>query len=141
MPSSTTSSEPPPDRLRVLLVDDNEGILTRARTALKAGCTVVDAVKDGPAALTAAERFQPDVVVLDISMPGMCGFEVAQRLRQSGSTAAIVFLTVHEDEEFVQAARDAGGLGYVAKPRLTTDLIRAIIEARAGRPFVSAGRR
>jgi DNA-binding NarL/FixJ family response regulator len=125
----------------VLLVDDNDGMLTRARTALKASCTVVGAVKDGPSALTAAAQFQPDVVVLDISMPGMCGFEVAQRLRQSGSTAAIVFLTVHEDEEFVQAARDAGGLGYVVKPRLTTDLIRAITAARAGQPFVSTGRR
>jgi len=141
MPSSTTSSEPRLDAVRVLLVDDNDGILTRASTALKVSCTVVGAVKDGAAALTAAQALRPDVIVLDISMPGMNGFEVATRLRQAGSTAAIVFLTVHDDEEFVQAARDAGGLGYVVKPRLATDLVRAIFEAYARRPFIATGQR
>ena len=139
MPSSTTSSEPQPDAARVLLVDDNEGMLTRATTVLKPFCTVVGAVKDGTAALTAAQALHPDVIVLDISMPGMNGFEVAGRLRQAGSTAEIVFLTVHDDEEFVQAARNAGGLGYVTKPRLATDLVKAIGEVRAHRPFISTG--
>ena len=96
------------------------------------------AVTDGPAALEAAEALQPEVIVLDISMSGMTGFEVAARLRAGGSTAALVFLTVHEDEEVVLAARAAGGIGYVVKPRLASDLVIAVKEARAGRPFVSA---
>ena len=101
-------------------------------------CEVVGAVSDGPSAIRAAESLQPDVIVLDISMPGMTGLEVASRLRASGSTAAVVFLTVHDDEEFVLAAKAAGGIGYVIKRRLGTDLLHAVQEARAGRPFTSA---
>jgi len=133
MPSSMTSSERP----RVLLVDDNEDMLGRAAAVLSPVCTIVGAVKDGPSALQAAEQYHPDVIVLDISMPGMNGLEVAASLRSSGSTAAIVFLTVHHDNEIVRATRAAGGIGFVVKPRLRSDLVRAVMEARAGRPFVS----
>jgi CheY-like chemotaxis protein len=136
MPSSTTSSEP----TRVLIVDDSEEVLVREAAALAEGCVVVDAVTDGQKALRAARAYRPDVIVLDISMPGMNGLEVAARLRESGSTAAVVFCTVHEDEEFIAAAKAAGGLGFVVKPRLTIDLPRAVSEAKARRPFVSTGR-
>jgi len=122
----------------VLIVDDNDAMLARASTALQASCVVVGVVKDGPAALEAARRLGPDVIVLDISMPGMSGFDVAVRLRENGSTAAVVFLTVHDDEAFVLAARAVGGIGYVVKPRLASDLQLAVQEARAGRPFVSS---
>ena len=134
MPSSITSSEP----ARVLIVDDNEEMLSRAAAVLKPGCVVVGAVKDGPAALRAAGSLRPDVIVLDIGMAGMNGLEVAARLRDSGSTAAVVFFTVHEDEEFIAAAKAVGGIGYVVKPRLVADLLLAVREARARRPFVSA---
>jgi DNA-binding NarL/FixJ family response regulator len=141
MPSSTTSSETrseaPSEPTRVLIVDDSEEVLVREVAALAQGCEVVGAVTDGPQALRAARVCQPDVIVLDISMPGMSGLEVAARLRESGSTAAVVFCTVHEDEEFIAAAKAAGGLGYVVKPRLTFDLPRAVNAARARRPFVS----
>jgi DNA-binding NarL/FixJ family response regulator len=136
MPSRTTSSDVP----RVLLVDDNAAVLARAAAMLSPACTVVAKVTDGAAALAAADALHPDVIVLDISMPGMTGFEVAARLRQSGSTAALVFLTVHGDEEFVIAARAAGVIGYVVKPKLASDLLPAIREACAGRSFVSAMR-
>jgi DNA-binding NarL/FixJ family response regulator len=136
MPSSTTSS----DMARVLIVDDNEEMLSRATAALAAGCLVVGAVKDGQAALRAAGLLNPDVVVLDIGMAGMNGFEVATRLRESGSTAAVVFFTVHEDEEFVAAATAAGGIGYVIKPRLASDLLIAVREAKARRSFRSVSR-
>lgn len=134
MLSGTTSSEP----TRVLLVDDNEAMLARAASVLTPSCVIVGAVTDGPAALEAAITLQPDVIVLDVSMPEMTGFEVAVSLRKLGSKAAVVFLTVHEDEEFVVAARAAGVIGYVVKPKLASDLMRAVREARAGRPFVSA---
>ena len=55
-------------------------------------------------------------------MPGMNGFELARRLRAAGSTARLVFLTVHEEEELILAAKNAGGLGYVVKTRLASDL-------------------
>ena len=122
------------------MVDDNEAMLARAAAVLKRGCLVVGAVKDGPMALEAAQSLQPDVIVLDISMPGMSGLDVALSLRKAASTAAVVFLTVHDEEEFVEAARAAGGLGYVVKPRIAADLMVAVREAVAGRPFVSPTR-
>jgi DNA-binding NarL/FixJ family response regulator len=134
MPSSTISSE----TARVLLVDDNEAMLARAATVLATGCEVVGAVKDGLAALAAARALDPDVIVLDISMPGMSGLEVAARLRRSGSRAALVFLTVHDEEEFVLAAKGVGGKGYVVKGRLVSDLPAAVREVRAGGSFVSS---
>ncbi len=133
MRSSSTSSEP----VRVLLVDDNEALLARAAAVLAAPCVVVGSAREGHAALDAVASLQPDVVILDISMPGMTGLEVATQLRRSGSTAAVVFLTVHDESEFVMAAQAAGGIGYVVKSRLASDLMPAVREALAGRAFVS----
>ena len=134
MPPAGASSE---QATRVLLVDDSREMLASARRALNPACVIVGLATDGPAALTAASTLRPDVIVLDISMPGMSGLEVAEALRAQHSTAAIVFLTVHDDAEFVEAAMQAGGTGYVLKPRLVTDLLQAVQEARAGRSFVS----
>jgi len=122
----------------VLLVDDNEAMLTRAAAVLTPGCVVVGKARNGRAALEAALALRPDVIVLDVSMPGMTGFEVASYLREAGSTAAVVFLTVHQEEDIVEAARASGGIGYVAKPRLASDLLPAVLDAWEGRPFVSA---
>lgn len=126
------------NEIRVLLVDDNLATLARVSTALAPGCVIVGVMRDGHAALAAARDLSPDVIVLDISMPGMNGLELARRLGQMGSKAALVFLTVHGEQEFVTAARDVGALGYVEKPRLAVDLLHAVREARAGRPFFSA---
>ena len=138
------SGEPTPplsaDAPRVLLVDDNQKTLARAKSTLSARCVVVGTVSNGEAALEAAASLTPDVIVLDMSMPGMNGLEVAERLRASGSTAQIVFLTVHDEEELILAARNAGALGYVVKPRLVSDLELAVREACAGRPFQSPSR-
>ena len=101
-------------------------------------CVVVGTAHNGADALDAVGSLRPDVVVLDISMPGMTGLEVASTLRHQGSTAAVVFLTVHDDQDFVNAAHEAGGTGYVVKRRLVMDLMVAVQEARAGRSFVSA---
>ena len=112
-------------------------MLNRVAAVLTPACDVVGAVKDGPSAIRAVAVLHPEVVILDISMPGMTGLEVASHLRASGSKAAVVFLTVHDDEEFLHAAKAAGGLGYVIKRRLGTDLLPAVQEAQAGRSFVS----
>jgi DNA-binding NarL/FixJ family response regulator len=120
-----------------LLVDDNREMLVRTAQVLESDCIIVGAVHDGPSALEAERTLHPDVIVLDISMPGMTGLDVASRLRRAGSRAAVVFLTVHDERDFVTAARAAGGIGYVLKPRLASDLTVAIREAQRGRPFVS----
>jgi len=126
-----------PELIRVLLVDDNAAMLDRAAAVLAPTCAIVGAVTDGPTALEAARTLQPDVIVLDISMPGMSGLDVAQSLKAVGSTAAVVFLTVHDDAEVMAAAKAAGGIRYVMKPRLVVDLARAVREASSGRPFES----
>jgi DNA-binding NarL/FixJ family response regulator len=79
----------------------------------------------------------PDVVVLDISMPGMNGFDVAAGLGRAGSRAAIVFLSVYGEKEFVKAANLVGAAGYVLKPWLGADLPTAVLAASAGERFVS----
>ena len=100
MLSNTMSFEP-----RVLVVDDNEAMLGCVATVLTPECVIVGAAKDGRAALRVAASVHPDVIVLDISMPGMTGLEVAASLRAAGSEAAVVFLTVHSDEDIVLAAQ------------------------------------
>ena len=92
---------------RVLLVDDNEEMLEVCAAVLSRGFVIVGSAKDGRAALRAADSLRPDVIVLDISMPGMSGLEVAARLKAAGSEAALVFLTILNDEEIILAARDA----------------------------------
>ena len=131
---ATTLSDYP----RVLLVDDNDGMLERAAAVLSQRFEIVGAVNDGWKALEAAGTLHPDIIVLDISMPGMGGLEVANRLKATGCKAAVVFLTIHDEEEIVRAARDAGGVGYVLKPRLASELPLAAAEASAGRRFISA---
>ena len=113
-------------------------MIARASSVLSNGCEIVGSAKDGEAALEAIAALTPEVVVLDISMPGMTGFEVASRLKAAGSTTAIVFLTVHEDQAVFRAAKAVGGLGYVVKSRLASDLQQAVIAASEGRPFSSA---
>jgi DNA-binding NarL/FixJ family response regulator len=98
---------------------------------------VVGSVVDGCALLAEAERLQPDVVVLDITMPQLDGIEAARQLRRLHRPARLVFLTVHEDADFAQAALGAGGLGYVVKARLASDLLPAIRAALADRRFIS----
>src|SRR4029079_9445784 len=81
---------------------------------------------------------KPDVCVIDISLPGISGIEAAIQLRELGSTATLVFLTMHEDPDYLRAALAAGAGGYVVKSRMASDLNFAIKEAMAGRLFVSA---
>jgi len=123
-------------RPRVLLVDDTPEILALCAELLKPNYEIVGTAPDGKSAIAAFETTTPDVVVLDISMPGPSGIEVARHLRSSGSLAAIVFLS--GDMEFMMAAMDAGGSGFVTKAQIGSDLRVAIREALAGRVFVSS---
>ncbi len=123
--------------VRVCIADDHIPLRDRAVQLLAHACDVVGAVGDGQALLDAAAALDPDVVILDISMPVLDGIKVAERLQETGCRAKIVFLTVHDDADFARAALATGALGYVVKPRLVSDLLAAINEALAGRTFVS----
>ena len=123
--------------MRIFLADDHRYLLELIRGLLEPTFDVVGAVEDGEALVEAAGNLQPDVIVTDISMPKLNGIEAADRLRESGSSSKIVFLTVHADPDFVRAALKTGALAYVSKSRITTDLLIAIEEALKGRIFVS----
>ena len=125
--------------IRVLVADDHKQMLEYVRGLLAVDCEVVGAVSDGQAALDAALKLRPDVVVLDISMPVLNGIQAAKRLLEAQPDAKIVFLTVDNDPDTCRAALATGALGYVLKPRLGTDLMPAIKEAKLGRRFVSQG--
>jgi DNA-binding NarL/FixJ family response regulator len=124
-------------RPRVLLNNDHPATLTLTADALAGEYLVVGSVGDGRELLAEAERLRPDVIVLDITMPRLDGIEAARQLRRSERPARLVFLTVHEDADYARAALDAGGLGFVVKSRLATDLLPAIRAALADRPFIS----
>ncbi len=124
-------------RPRVLLADDHQLVLQRVTSLLETVFTVVGAAHDGQEMVTQALRLRPDVIVADISMPGLSGIEAAHQLRQQGSTAKLVFLTIHLEDEFLDACLAEGALGYVVKAHLKTDLIPAINAALSGRSFIS----
>lgn len=123
--------------IRVLVADDHQAMLDRVVGLLSAEFTVVGAVGDGEEAVAAESRLRPDVLVLDISMPRLSGLKATNRVVTGGSRAAVVLLTVHDEPEFVEAAWQAGALGFVHKSHLGTDLIPAIRAALDGRRFVS----
>lgn len=125
------------ERPRVLLADDNRPLLDHAVSLLQKTFEVVGTVNDGELLLSEATRLRPDVIVLDITMPNLSGIEAAHELREAGSKARLVFLTVHEQSAFVRACFAEGGLGYVTKSRMITDLIPAIKEALSDHHFVS----
>jgi DNA-binding NarL/FixJ family response regulator len=125
-------------RARILLADDHKDMRERTALLLKTEFDVVAAVADGAEVLRAEAEAHPDVCVLDISMPNMTGIEAAIELKSRGSNAKIVFLTVHNDPDFLEAALASGGLGYVLKSQIASDLCVAIREALAGRSFITS---
>lgn len=97
---------------------------------------IVGTLSNGASVLTVGSGLEPDVILLDVSLGDMTGFEVAERLHSRGCCAKIVFLSVHENVEFVRAAFDIGASGYVFKSQLGRDLANAIRTASEGGHFV-----
>ena len=128
-------------RPRILLADDHQLVLERVTVLLQSTFEVVGVAHDGLEMVDEATRLSPDIVVADISMPRLDGIQAAQRLREMGAKAPIVFLTIHESVEFVVACLAEGALGFVLKTQMKADLIPAINAALAGRTFVSSLRR
>ncbi len=122
---------------RVLVADDLAPVLAAVADLLLGSFDVVGMVSDGKAALEAIVTLQPDLVVLDISMPGMNGLEVARELQNRGNKSRIVFLSVQEDSGIIAACISAGAFGYVIKAVMDSDLILAMNEALEDRVFIS----
>jgi DNA-binding NarL/FixJ family response regulator len=121
----------------ILLADDKEEMRRTVTQLLEGEFHIVGVVENGERVLELALSLAPDVLVLDICMPGLSGIEAAIRLKESGSPARVIFLTVHEDADFLEAALSVGALGYVLKPAVARDLLPAIRKALAGNIFVS----
>jgi DNA-binding NarL/FixJ family response regulator len=124
-------------RARVLLADDNKEMLETVKQLLAPRFDVVGAVTNGESLLKSAHSLRPDVIVVDISIPVINGIEAVAILKAEEFKPKVVFLTIHDDADFVTACFAAGAKGYVLKPRLVTDLVHAIDEALADRTFVS----
>ena len=124
-------------RPRVLVADDHRAMLDSLVRLLTRDFDVVAAVTDGVAAVEEAEHLEPDLLVLDIAMPGLNGIAAAARLKSNGSTAKVVFVTNMRDREFVQESMALGDVGFVVKDRLVSDLLPAIRHVLAGETFVS----
>ena len=124
--------------LRVLLADDHKAFLERVEKLLDGDFEVVGEVNNGQALLTKAQELSPDVAVVDIDMPVLDGIEAVRQIRKLGSQTKVVFLTVHEDPDMMSLCFQAGGLGYVIKSRLASDLIPAIRLASTNQTFVSS---
>jgi DNA-binding NarL/FixJ family response regulator len=124
-------------RKRVLVADDLTPVLDAVAGLLRDAFDIVGMVSDGRTALEAILKLEPDLVVLDLSMPGMTGIEVAKELKSRANKTKIVFLTVHEDSDIIATCLSAGALGYVSKGLMHSDLIPAMKEALADRVFIS----
>ena len=131
MQCGSTLSKP-----RVLLVDDNQAILDCLVKMLSQDYTIVGAIRDGPRMLDAVPLLQPDIVVMDISMPEMSGLELARVLQETPPAPPVVFVTVHDDPEFMEAAQQVGAAGYVVKSSMETELKPALELALKGQRFV-----
>ncbi len=124
--------------IRLVLADDNPEVLETLTDMLQPKYVVAGALSDGASLLQQVAELKPDVIILDISLPDMTGFDVARQLKKRGVSAKVIFLTVHENIDFVQAAFELDAAGYVFKSRISSDLVEAINTISEGGRFNSA---
>jgi DNA-binding NarL/FixJ family response regulator len=132
----TLGKEPKFSRPRVLIADDHDMVLEHVLSLLQQ-YEVVGTAHNGVELVTEALRLQPDLIVSDITMPLLNGIDALQELREAGSTARFVFLTVHEQRAFLDACFAEGASAYITKSHLGTDLLPALNDALCGRHFIS----
>ena len=135
--SDIAAKEPAASRKRVLLADDHAAMLDEVRALLGEDYEVVGAVENGEKLVEAASALNPDVIVSDISMPVMTGFEAAAKIRQLGIASRIIFLTVQSSTAYLKKARALGADGYVLKIYTNEQLPVAVASVLTGTPYFS----
>ncbi len=126
------------DEIRLMLVDDHDVVRTGLRSYLEtqAGLKVVAEANSGDLAIRTAEQVQPDVIVMDITMPNMDGLEATRRLKVLCPKCKVLALTVHEDKQYFFEMLAAGAAGYVTKQAAAEDLVAAIRAVAAGQVYL-----
>jgi two-component system, NarL family, response regulator NreC len=124
--------------IRVLLADDHSLIRQGLRALLeKQGFQVVSEAADGQETVRAVEQTQPDVAIIDISMPILNGVDATRELKKSSPKTKVIILTQHDEEQYVTEALRAGVRGYVLKSQAADDLVQAIQEVGRGSVYFS----
>src|SRR5437899_11354121 len=116
----------------VVLADDHLGMLDKVTEILGGEVRIVARVRDGISSVHAAREFKPDILLLDVAMPGLNGIEAAREVRRFGLASSIIFLTVQHDADYIQISREMGA-SYVLKSKMNTNILVATQEALAGR--------
>ena len=126
------------DPIRVLLVDDHAVVRAGLRALLEAedGITVVGEAGTGEEGVLKAQGLRPDVVLMDLSMPGAGGLEATRRIAELGQGIRLLVLTVHGAEEYLLPVLEAGGSGYVTKQSAEHELVEAIRTVASGDPYL-----
>ena len=126
--------------IRLVLVDDHQIVRTGLRMLFASDpeITIVGEAGSGAEALVLAEKLQPDVMVMDVAMPGMSGIEATRRIKEIAPNVAVLALTMHEDEEYFFEMINAGASGYVPKRAAPDDLLAAIHVVAQGNVFLHA---
>jgi len=122
---------------RLLIADDHTLVLEGLRKILEAECELVGTVEDGRALMEAARQLNPDLILLDISMPLLNGIEAARQIRKSNPDAKLIFVTMHGDPDYVREAMRTGASGYVLKRSAASELVTAIREVLKGKTYVT----
>ncbi len=125
------------NKIKVLLADDHRIVVEGLKRLLEPEFELLDVVNNGERLLEAARRLRPDVIVSDISMPGMSGLDALARLKAADPAVKIVFLTMHHNVAYAREALHAGALGYVLKQSAVEELVFAVRAAMASHVFVS----
>ena len=126
-----------PTRPRVLIADDHAMFAETLRLLLEKTCNVVGIVADGRALLSAAMKMELDLIVLDVAMPLLNGFDAARRIRERYPKLKLVFLTMHEDPNLAAAALELGSVGFVLKHSAASELLKAIDRIMGGWNYVT----
>jgi two-component system, NarL family, response regulator NreC len=124
---------------RILLADDHGIVRQGLRSVLSRDSTfeIVGEAADGREAVALAESLDPNVVIMDIAMPGLNGIDATAQIVKRNPGVAVLILSMHSDETYLLRALNAGAKGYLLKDSADVDLVRAVREALRGRPFFS----
>jgi two-component system response regulator NreC len=126
------------EKTTVVLADDHSILRAGLRLLLESqqDIHVVAEAENGPTAIEACDRFQPDILILDISMPEGSGLPVIEKIKASSPNTKTIVLTMHSDIEWIKSSISAGAMGYIVKKYAETELLMAIRSVRQGIPFI-----